>query len=78
MCGRDSLIDIGAFDPAAGELLGGFDDVAERVAVIGIARQRFGVQHELAARGAGIGGDDRGFDADLWTTPALQEESTNG
>jgi hypothetical protein len=44
----------------------------------GLARQRLGVQHELAARGTGVGGDDRGLDADLWTTPALQEEATKG
>ena len=42
--------------------------------VIGVARQRLGMEHELAARGAGIVGDDRGLDADLWTTPALQVE----
>jgi len=48
------------------------------MSVVGIARQRLGVEHELAAGSAGIGGDDRDFDADLWTTPALQEESTNG
>jgi hypothetical protein len=28
------------------------------VAVIWVARQRVGVQHELAARCAGVGGDD--------------------
>jgi hypothetical protein len=44
----------------------------ERVAVVRIARQRLGMQDELAASGAGIGGDDRGLDADLWTTLALQ------
>jgi hypothetical protein len=48
------------------------------VAVVWIAGQRCGVQHEHSAGGAGIGGGDRGFDADLWTTPALQEESTKG
>ena len=73
-----ALVDIGALDCATGELLGGVDDAAERMSVVGIARQRLGVEHELAARSAGIGGDDRSFDADLWTTPALQEESTNG
>jgi hypothetical protein len=35
------------------------------VTVVGIARQRFGLQHELAARGTGIGGDDRDLDAEL-------------
>src|SRR5262245_54642318 len=60
-----SLIDIGALDRTAGEPFGRRDDGAERVAVIGIARQRTGVQHELTASGAGVGGDDRGFDAEL-------------
>jgi hypothetical protein len=40
-----ALIDIGAFDRAAGELLGGIDDAGESMAVIGIARQRLGVKH---------------------------------
>src|SRR6266576_2909046 len=44
---------------------GGFDDGAERVAIVGVSRQRLGVQHELTARGAGVGGDDRGLDAEL-------------
>jgi hypothetical protein len=35
------------------------------VAVIGVARQCVGVQHELAARGAGVGGGDRGFDTEI-------------
>ena len=73
-----ALVDIGALDCATCDLLGGVDDAAERMSVVGIARQRLGVEHELAAGSAGIGGDDRDFDADLWTTPALQEESTNG
>ena len=33
--------------------------------VIRVARQRLGVEHELATGGAGVGGDDRGFDAEL-------------
>jgi hypothetical protein len=28
------------------------------MSVVGIARQRLGVEHELAARSAGVGGDD--------------------
>ena len=44
-----ALVDIGALDRASGERLGGFDDVAERMAVVGIARQRLGVHHELTA-----------------------------
>jgi hypothetical protein len=42
------------------------------------SRERIGMQHELAAGRAGIGADDGCLNADLWTTPALQEESTNG
>src|SRR5262249_210379 len=53
-----SLIDIGALDLAAGEPLSGFDDGAQRMAVIRIAGQCPGVQHELATRRPGIGGDD--------------------
>jgi hypothetical protein len=49
---------------AAGELLDGIDDDSERV-VIRVARQRLGMEHELAARGASIGGNDRGPDAEL-------------
>jgi hypothetical protein len=48
-----ALVDIGALDRAAGELLGGIDDDRERVAVIGVVRQRLGMEHELAARSAG-------------------------
>jgi hypothetical protein len=33
--------------------------------VVRIARQRLGMQHELAARGAVVGGDDRNLDAEL-------------
>src|SRR5215475_6427650 len=60
-----SLVDIGALDLTSGEPFGGFDDGAERVAIVGVSRQRLGVQHELTARGAGVGGDDRGLDAEL-------------
>src|ERR1700757_4683244 len=60
-----ALVDIGALDSAASERLGAVDDLAERVPVIGVTRQRLGVQHELAARGAGIGGDDRSLDTEL-------------
>jgi hypothetical protein len=35
------------------------------VAVIGVVRQCLGMEHELAARGAGIGGDDRSLDPEL-------------
>jgi hypothetical protein len=60
-----SLVDIAALDHAAGEPLGGFDDGGERVSIIGIARQGFGVQHELSTGSAGIGGDDGDLDAEL-------------
>ena len=33
--------------------------------VIGVAGECLGVQHELAARSAGVGGDDRDLDAEL-------------
>jgi hypothetical protein len=34
--------------------------------------------HELPTLGVRQRGGDRDLDADLWTTPALQEESTKG
>jgi hypothetical protein len=49
----------------------------ERMSVVGIARQHLGVER-IARRERGIGDDDRGFDADLWTTPAFQQEPTTG
>jgi hypothetical protein len=60
-----ALVDIGALDCATCELLGGIDDAAERMSVVGIARQHLGVEHKLDAGSAGIGGDDRGFDTEL-------------
>src|SRR5947208_9992596 len=60
-----SLVDIGTLDLTAGKPFGVFDHDAQRVAIIGVARQRFGVQHELAAWRASIGGSDRGLDAEL-------------
>src|SRR4030081_327511 len=59
------LVDIAALDLAAGEFLGLVDDVPQGVTVIGVARQCPGMQHELTARGAGVGGDDRDLDAEL-------------
>src|SRR6476620_10006884 len=41
-----ALVDIGTLDCATGELLGGVDDAAERMTVVGIARQHLGVEHE--------------------------------
>src|SRR5262245_25775340 len=60
-----SLVDIGTLDLVAGKPFGVIDHDAQRVAIIGVARQRFGVQHELAAWRAGIGGGDRGLDTEL-------------
>ena len=60
-----SFVDIGALDLATGEPLGVLDSGPQRVPVIRIARQRLGVQHELAAWRAGVGGDDRSLDAEL-------------
>ena len=60
-----SLVDVGPFDLASGEALGVLDGGPQCVAVVGIARQCLGLQHELAARGTGIGGDDRDLDAEL-------------
>jgi len=59
------LIDIGPLDLAAGEFLGLVDDVAQGVAVVWVAGQRSGMQHELTARDAGVGGDDGDLDAEL-------------
>ena len=73
-----ALVDIGALDLTACELLGALDDGCQGVAIVGVPRERLGMQHELAAGRAGIGADDGCLNADLWTTPALQEESTNG
>src|SRR5262249_11569149 len=60
-----SLIDIGALDLAAGEPLSGFDDGTERVAVIRIAGQGPGGQHELATWCPGIGGDEGSLHTEL-------------
>src|SRR5580704_17802162 len=45
--------------------LGALDDVAQGVTVVGSAGQCLGVEHELAGRGTGVGGDDRDLDAEL-------------
>jgi hypothetical protein len=60
-----SLVDIDTLDLAPGELLGVLDRGPQRVPIIRIARQRLGVQYELAARRAGVGGDDGDLDAEL-------------
>ena len=51
-----SFVDIGTLDLAPGEPFGVLDRGPQRVPIIRIARQRLGVQHELAARRAGVGG----------------------
>lgn len=38
-----SLVDIGAFDGASGQLLGRLDDTAERMAIVGVAGKRSSV-----------------------------------
>src|SRR5487761_2131402 len=60
-----SLIDISALDLAPSEPLGVLDCGPQGVPVIRIAGQRLGVQHELAAGRAGVGGGDRDLDAEL-------------
>jgi hypothetical protein len=61
--GAVSLVDIGALDLTAGEPFGGFDDGAERVAIVGVSRQRLGVQHELAPGARAL--VDRGLHAEF-------------
>jgi hypothetical protein len=46
-----SLVHVSALDGAAGEPLRVLDDGRKRVAIVRIAWQRLGVQHELAADG---------------------------
>ena len=45
--------------------IGALDHVGQGVAVIGIAGQGLGVEDELAALGAPVGGGERGLDAEL-------------
>ena len=45
-----SLVDVDPFDLSTDETLGVLDSGAQGVAVVGVARQGGGVQHELAAR----------------------------
>ena len=73
-----SLVDIGPLDRTAGERFGAVDDVPQGVTVVRIIGQRTGVQHEQAAGSPAIVGDDGSLHSDLWTTPALQEESAKG
>ena len=48
-----ALVDVDAPDLDAGELLHLGDDRSEGVAIIGVAVQRLGMEHELAALGLG-------------------------
>ncbi len=73
-----SLVGEEARDDVADERLHVRDHGGQRVTVIGIAGQRLHMSDELAAPGVADRGGDGDFDADLWTTPALQEESTKG
>src|SRR5438128_11514081 len=60
-----ALVDIDPLDCPAGQCLGFGDYLGQGVPVIGIARQRLGVEHELAALAAVIGGRDRDLAAEL-------------
>lgn len=59
------LFHINPLNGAPSELLGVVDDGTQCVAIVGITRQRRGVQHELAAWGTAVGRHDRSFDAEL-------------
>ena len=67
-----SLVGEDARDGIADQRLHVRDHGCQRVAVIRIAGQRFDMGDELATPGVADGGGDGDFDADLWTTPALQ------
>jgi hypothetical protein len=73
-----SLVEEEPLDDVADELLHVRDHGGQCMAVIGIAGQRLHMGDELAAPGTAERGCDGDLDADLWTTPALQEESTKG
>lgn len=60
-----ALVNIGAFDLTARELLGALDDGCQGMAVVGVSRERLGMQHELAAGRASIGADDGCLNAEL-------------
>src|SRR6202048_4352826 len=60
-----TLVDIAAVDFAVCEFLSLLDDLAQGMPVVWVVRQRPGVQHEPAARRAGVGGDNRNLDVEL-------------
>ncbi len=65
-----ALVDIGPLDLDTGERLGFGDDGPQGVAVIRPAVNGLGMEHELAAGRAGVGGGDRDFAAELLIPPA--------
>jgi hypothetical protein len=73
-----ALVGEDALDSVAEERFHFRDDDCQSMAVIGIAGQRLHMGDELPAPGVCQRGGDRDLGADLWTTPALQEESTKG
>ena len=60
-----ALVDVGPLDLAAGQGLGFLDGLSQGVAVVGIAGQRLGMEDELAALAAPVGGGERNLDAEL-------------
>ena len=67
-----ALIDIGAFDLAAGKRLGLLDDFSQGMAVVGVSGQRLGVEDELPALAAFVCGGQRDLDAELLLEPGDQ------
>ena len=66
-----ALVDVDAPNLDAGQLLHLGDNGAEGVAVVGIAVQRLGVEHELATLGLGHGCGDRDLAAEFVGRPGL-------
>ncbi len=60
-----SFVDIGPLDLAAGQRLGLLDDRLQGVTVVWITGERLGVEDELAALAAFVGGGERDLDAEL-------------
>ncbi len=66
-----ALVEVDAAHLHAGDLLHPGDDGPQRVPVIGVAVQRLGVEHELAAPGFGDRGRDTHLAAELVGVRAL-------
>ena len=66
-----ALVDMDAADFEAGQFLHLGDNRAEGVTVIGVAVQRLGVEHELAALGLGNGRGDGDLAAEFIGRPSL-------